>query len=432
MERIVMKFGGTSMSTSQSWQQVKDIVENSTNVCAIVVSAPGKSAEYSQKITDLLKSISVKRAAQENWNEVFKNFTQRFHDIATQLSLNTVRLAKDFENIESRINEGCSEPEILSRGEFLTAKLFAEYCGIEFVDAYDVVVISSEGKPVFDKKDVPKITQSMVVPGYYGRGVDGSLAVFSRGGSDVTGAYLAVKRGATYERWSDTPVCFTDPSVVNDARIVDELTYAELGNITTVVPDILHPSAARVCINNGVTVYVKNTQNPSGTATRITRQRDYTQHPIAGVHVQNDYTSFTLQQIGIDESVGHVYTLSSIFKDFNIPIRTVSGGGDSIVFFIHQDYILSGDLEKIKKITENHHSFNNPTVTVREGISFVSVVGDGMIDQYGYFARIYNALAQAHVSVVSTGSPPSEGVIEIFVSEKDSKQVVEMLYNEFV
>lgn len=314
MKRIVMKFGGTSMASSASWKQVKDIVNSNKNVAAVVVSAPGKCESYNLKVTDILKNIASSRSSQEDWSSDFSLFVERFEIIANELSLDVKKLSTDFEHIKDRINEGCSEAEILSRGEYLTAKLFAEYCNLDFLDAYDVVTISQAGKPIFPRHNIPTISSLVIVPGYYGRGEDGSLTVFSRGGSDVSGAYLSIILQAEYERWSDTPVCFTDPRMIKNARIVQELTYAELGNIATVVPNILHPNAAQICIENSITVYIKNTQEPLGIATRITSTRDYSRDPIAGIHMQSGYVSFTLQQSGMDEAVGYIYTFSEFLK----------------------------------------------------------------------------------------------------------------------
>lgn len=55
-----------------------------------------------------------------------------------------------------------------------------------------------------------------------------------------------------------------------------------------------------------------------------------------------------------------------------------------------------------------------------------------MIDQYGYLQRVYTALAQGKLSVISSGSPPSEGVIEIFIQDEDAQSAIELLYNNFV
>ena len=120
-----------------------------------------------------------------------------------------------------------SEDYAASRGEYLNGKIMAEYLGIEFIDAAEVIFFNEEGKLngyKTEKSMAAKLAQynRAVIPGFYGMGKNGRVKTFSRGGSDVTGSIVAqAAKADVYENWTDVSgFLVADPRIVNNPKPV--------------------------------------------------------------------------------------------------------------------------------------------------------------------------------------------------------------------
>ena len=108
-----------------------------------------------------------------------------------------VDLKKEFNEIKKNLEEGATADYIASRGEYLNAILIAAYLGYDFVDSAKMVKFDEKGRfmeELTDKaiKKELKNHERAVIPGFYGSITDGAIKTFSRGGSDITGALVAL------------------------------------------------------------------------------------------------------------------------------------------------------------------------------------------------------------------------------------------------
>lgn|GEM_PF-1053095 len=427
---IVAKFGGTSMCDAEAFRISKEIVLGNPLIKVVVVSAPGKRSFDDDKMTDLLRKICTLRSQSENFWDIWKIIADRFLEIAEELRLNKIILRQKLDSLYyKRIMEGCSEAEVLSIGENITAGLFAGYLNCEFTDAYSVVFIGKDKNPSFTKKLT--LEKRTVIPGFYGRGVSGEITTFTRGGSDVTAAYLAAQLGFDLERWSDSAVCVTNPKMVPHALVVKEMSHAEMDNISSIVPNVLHPAATEICMKYNVTVRVKNVQDPQGSFTTVIPKRDATTFPIAGINIQENYVNFSISQPGMGSSIGVASVITGIFADMGITIRTIGGGANSISLLMHEKNLNGKNANDVMAAIKSHYRLSSHKVTTQDQMSVISVVGDGMINAKNYLGRVTSVIGDADISIFAIESPPGEGVIEIFIDQRDGKRAVEALYNEF-
>jgi aspartate kinase len=68
-------------------------------------------------------------------------------------------------------------------------------------------------------------------------------------------------------------------------------------------------------------------------------------------------------------------------------------------------------------------------VTLREGRSIVAVVGRGIRDTPGIAARVYQAIADVNVEMISLGASASN--LTFIVREEDGPRVVRALHRAF-
>ena len=202
----IAKFGGSSLANAQQFRKVRDIVRADESRRVIVVSAPGKRFSGDHKITDLLYLAHAHAKYGVSGESILQMIRDRYAEIAQELNL-AADLDAEFARIQSRIRANMLPDELVSRGEYLCAKLMAEVLGYDFLDAADWLRFRYDGTIDAEASgealraffaDHPRI----VTPGFYGSMPDGKTRLMARGGSDITGALAAALLFALQARLS--------------------------------------------------------------------------------------------------------------------------------------------------------------------------------------------------------------------------------------
>ncbi|MEA1911301.1 MAG: aspartate kinase, partial [Spirochaetota bacterium] len=189
---IVSKFGGSSVANASQIRKVKHIIESNSERQVIVVSAPGKRNDDDEKITDLLY-----RCADEVSKGMealsFKIIRERYTEICNNLGMDNITGILD--EVKSGIESGKGPDYAASRGEYLAARILADYFEAEFIDTAEVIKLTDDGR-VEDSSyktlnEMIKDGDRYIIPGFYGSNSKGEIKTFSRGGSDITGAIAA-------------------------------------------------------------------------------------------------------------------------------------------------------------------------------------------------------------------------------------------------
>ena len=141
----VAKFGGSSLSDSAQFAKVKHIVESDDARKVVVVSAPGRRTSDDNKITDLLYLCKAHLKYDVSPDPIFEMISARYREIRDQLGL-TLDVDSELAEIRSKMTKNMSVDYLVSRGEYLNAKLMAEYLGYHFVDSADWVAFGYDGK----------------------------------------------------------------------------------------------------------------------------------------------------------------------------------------------------------------------------------------------------------------------------------------------
>ncbi len=140
----VAKFGGTSLADAVQFKKVHDIVKDNEERRYVVVSAPGKRFKDDNKITDLLYLTHAHLKFSVPYAPVLKLIEDRFNEIKNELNLD-IDLDSEFETIRNMLDKKCDEDYIVSRGEYLSAKLMAAYLKCDFIDSKDVIFFKYDG-----------------------------------------------------------------------------------------------------------------------------------------------------------------------------------------------------------------------------------------------------------------------------------------------
>ena len=141
----VAKFGGSSMADAGQYRKVKDIIEADPSRRVVVVSAAGKRFKEDHKITDLLYLCYSHTKYGVPCDPVYDMIVSRYCGIRDELDIE-LDLEADFAELKKRIDrKEVTREELVSRGEYYSAKLTAAFLGFRFVDAADWVKFNMDG-----------------------------------------------------------------------------------------------------------------------------------------------------------------------------------------------------------------------------------------------------------------------------------------------
>ena len=260
----VAKFGGSSVADAGQFKKVRDIVRADHDRRFVVVSASGKRFPSDNKITDLLLLVNAHIAYHVDCTALLKDIEQRYVDIAEELGLK-YPIARKFEEF-SAVIKSLSPEYIVSRGEWFTGQLMAEYLGIPFLDAADVMVFHHDGTVDMTRtatrvNDAVARLGTFVLPGFYGSTVDGTIKLFQRGGGDITGAILARCLDAgVYENWTDVSgFLAADPRIVEKPRSIKRITFDEMRELSYMGASVLQEEAIFPVREANIPIQIKNT-----------------------------------------------------------------------------------------------------------------------------------------------------------------------------
>lgn len=270
----VVKFGGSSCADAKQFAKVKSIVQSDPARRVVVVSAPGKRFQEDQKITDLFYLCAAQIKNEAACKNVFKLICSRYSDIAYDCDL-SLDLVAEFDALWLKMREGISTEEFVSRGEYYSARLMAEYLKYDFLDASCWLRFCLDGTvdqaASYETLKCMASDRCVVIPGFYGAMPNGNIQTFSRGGSDITGALAAAALNAdVYENWTDVSGIFSaDPNVDKDSVPIRYATYDELYKLTHSGAQVFHGDAISPVREKRIPINIRNTNDPNHPGTMI-------------------------------------------------------------------------------------------------------------------------------------------------------------------
>lgn len=438
MSRIAAKFGGTSLASSSQIRKVKAIVEADPRRRVVVVSAPGKREPSEAKITDLLYLCQEIATAPADFSGTFDVIRKRFLGIESELGVDA-GMKGELDKFEKELATGVTRDYVASRGEYFNALILAKFLDAEFVDPCESIHILENGLVAEKTYDLLRERLSgdahrYVIPGFYGRGPDGSVKTFSRGGSDISGAIAARAIGAlTYENWTDVSgFLMTDPRIVENPLPMVEVTYRELRELSYLGASVLHDEATLPVREVGIPIHIKNTNEPSHAGTKIVSRLsddEFASTAIAGIAGKAQFSMVCIEKTLMNKQVGFTHRLLGIFRRYDVSVEHVPSSIDGLNVIVDQNHIKG----KVDDILEEIRTTLKPdNIRLVPELALIAVVGEGMNHAIGIAARVFAALARAQVNVQVINQGASEVNIIVGVAPADFKTAVQSLYREFV
>ena len=347
-------------------------------------------------------------------------------------------MAAVLDETERRIDEERSEEFTASRGEYLAAVVMAHLLGAKFIDAEDVIFFDEKG--VFDgKKSYAAISEAVngvslaVFPGFYGRGADGKIKTFSRGGSDISGAIVARAVGASvYENWTDVSGFLAcDPRIVDSPKRIKALSYKELRELSYMGANVLHSESIFPVRRANIPILIKNTFRPEDEGTSILPIAQYkpSGNIVTGIAGKKNFTVIFIEKSHMNSEVGFVRKVLSVLERFGVSVEHIPSGIDTMSVVVDSDGL---DNFKLEQILESIKAEVEPDfMRVSENVALIATVGHGMSSSIGTSARLFKALADAGVNVKMIDQGSSELNIIVAVKNDDMDKCIAAIYREF-
>jgi len=432
----VTKFGGSSMADAGQYRKVKEIILSDRSRKVVVVSAAGKCAADNHKITDLLYLCHAHIQYGMDCSPVFDMIRGRYLQIRDELGLD-LPLEEEFDALKRRLDKKrISQDELVSRGEYFSAKLMAACLGYEFVDSADWVFFKMDGtvdQSASYKALREKVHGGVVIPGFYGIMPDGHIRTFSRGGSDITGALAAAALDAdVYENWTDVSgILMADPRIVEDPLPIPEVTYDELRELSFSGAQVLHELTIFPVREKGIPLNIRNTNDPTAPGTMIRESFSSDSDPhrfITGITGKKDFSIVHLTKRGLSNEVGLLRRILSIYERHNISVVYVPNGIDCVSVVVESEAI-APKLYSI--LAEVQQEIKPDTLNVIDKIAVVAAVGRRMANRPGISGQVFGALGKAGINIRWITQSPDELNIIFGVDNKDFSTAIRTLYHSF-
>jgi aspartokinase/homoserine dehydrogenase 1 len=458
----VLKFGGTSLANAERFNQVADIVINNQqqSQIALVLSAP---AGVTNNLVAVVEKTSKGLSAESNladiqriFADLIKGLKSTYEEFADDL-LKTIfeqelsHLSDLLEGV--RLLAQCPasvEAQILSKGEQLSIACMKQ---LLISRGHSVEVIRPQEKLISYKggyleaqididasrallKQPPIVKEAIyLMPGFTAGNEQGETLVLGRNGSDYSAAVLAAcLKAECCEIWTDVDGVYScDPRLVEDAKLLDSLSYAEAMELSYFGAKVLHPKTIAPIAQHHIPCLIKNTHNPQARGTLIGVEQGEQELQVKGISDLKGLTMLSLSGPGMKGIVGMAGRVCA----------TVSRAGVSIILITQSssEYslsfcIASSDTQKaVDALTEEFAlEFKNNLLEEIERVedqAIISLVGDGMKKTKGVAARFLTALTEASINIAAIAQGSSERSISVVVAEKKAKEAVIACHQKF-
>ena len=436
---IVSKFGSTAFSTPEMIMKTAQIILSNPARRYIIASAPGIRPDVPEdmKMTDMLFIMNARYLNRENFDEMMLQIRDRFMEIARGLGVG-FDVEAEIMQMKKNLFFGKGNDYVVSRGEYIMSKIFAEFLGWKFIDAADFIFFAKDGtldreKTFAAAAKILSGTDHAVIPGFYGTTGVNSIKLFPRGGGDITAAITARAVNASLcEKWSETTKIFSaDPGIVENPAVIRNITYAELKQLTYMGINVIHEDVIFLMQNIGIPWTIRNINDTNDSGTYVTEElpEGNKRSVTACIAGKRNYRIIHIEKFGLNRLTGIGMKVFGIFTERNIPCEHYMSGIYRFSIVVKNPLF---DLKRPEILAALNEAIKPENITVEKNLSLITVVGQEMGTTKGIFARIFNSIAKAGIKVrmIEQGSDDLNIIIGVY--DEDYEEAVRALYSAMI
>jgi aspartate kinase len=464
MKKIVMKFGGTSVATGENIKHVAKIVSDTVKKnCGVVVVVSALDG-----VTDeLFEAANQAQKAKQDYIQKFKQMMLDKHKGAIAKAIKTKQTNRETQKaVESIIDElekaltgisyvGELTPKsrdyVLSFGERLSAPIV---CGAirdlklpsQWFTGKDAGIVTDsnfgQADPLMNvtthqlKERIEPLLEKGVVPvvsGYIAATQEGVVTTLGRGGSDYTATILgaALKVDEVWI-WTDVDGLMTaDPKVIQEAKMLPELSYREAAEMAIFGAKAMHPRALEPIIRENIPARIRNVFNPTNQGTLISsRQKTKNTEAVKAVAVIKDVAMINVGGAGMVGAPGSYARVLEVLSRSGINVMMISAAvSEANISLVVRRSLLGRALSALEIAVLGKGLVSE--VTSEDDVCVVAAMGAKMKGTLGVASRIFTAVARKGINIRMIAQGSSELNISFVVKEADSMEVVRAIHEEF-
>jgi len=400
MKLIVQKFGGTSVANTSSLKIVAERIIDRKKEGYEVVVVPSAMGSSTDELIDLANELSEKPTPREM--DMLLSAGERITMSLLSMHLNSLghssfSLTGSQAGIITTSRHGKAEIEEIS-GERVR----------EGIERGDIVIVA--GFQGFNR-DTKEIT------------------TLGRGGSDATAVALAAALGAEKcEIFTDVEGVFTaDPRIINSAKLIDEITYDEMLEMSSSGAGVLMARSVEFGRRYNVPIIVKSTfTNNKGT---VVKEKTMEEAIVSGVTHNDKEVKFTL--FGVPDQPGIAGTvfgsLSEIGTNVDMIVQNVSKESITDISFTAPSEQQKDVEDALKNISKQ---LDAKGYDVDENIARISIIGAGMKSESGVASKMFKTLGDNKINISMISTSPIR--VSCVISSNDIEKALNVLHEEFI
>ena len=445
---IVMKFGGTSLESAAALEQVAAIVRarldrrpvvvvsamgKTTNaLLAIAADAAGGKREQALgqlcALREYHRSEAAPAVSETDRKELDGILEEHFGELAeiikglallgelTPRSLDAV--ASYGERVSSRIvalvlrKSGIASVPLDSRRLVVTDQRHTQAAALlpETYARASAAISQLSGEQV------------AVMGGFIGSTEDGVTTTLGRGGSDYTAALVGAALGAEeIQIWTDVDGVLTcDPALVPDAHPVKTLSFDEAAELAYFGAKVLHPATVVPAREKNIPVRIMNSRRPDAPGTRIVADRSPCANVMKSVACKRNIAVVNIHSTRMLMAHGFLRRIFEVFDRYETPVDMLATSEVSVSLTIDNPARLDEICAELQPFAE---------VFVERDQAIVCVVGDNLRYTPGVAARVFGALQDVNVRMISQGASLLN--LGFVVAARDLPRAAASLHREF-
>ena len=456
----VLKFGGTSVATSESINKVLHAVKETSqnHKIIVVVSALGG-------ITNLLQECALLSSNKDDrYLELISAIEQRHIELCNQL-FDVKSRSQIITSVKLLLNElddicrgvfliqelsSRSLDHISSYGERLSSLIissFFHYSGLDckLVDSRECIKTDAHfGKAVVDfsatntaiKSQFESASQVSVCAGFISSAKESNLiTTLGRGGSDYSASIYAAALGAEeLQIWTDVSgMMTTNPRLVPNASPMEQICYEEAMELSHFGAKVIYPPTIQPVLDADIPIRIKNTFAPDDAGTLISKAGSDNEDIVKGISSIDEIALCTLTGSGM-VAVPNISSrlFSSLSKELvNVIMITQASSEHSITIGINLS-----DVKKAKKAISTEFAYEIETrkinpLDVETDLAIVALVGSNMKHQVGVSAKLFETLSHNGTNIRAIAQGSTELNISVVINKKDLKKSLNSVHESF-
>lgn len=416
---IVMKFGGSSVSSAERWntiiEQSAQRLGEGRHVLIVVSALSG--------VTDLIGSLAGQPDESER-SAILEAIGQKHQALFNSLDM---KPGSDFLNTWEdflQLLKGTEFParpqaraDLLAFGELLSSTLGRQILvraglSADFQDARQCLQASGRVHTPLsvrsDDDEDPGLAQRLasssrlhITQGFIVSGPAGETCLLGRGGSDTSAACFAARLQAeALEIWTDVPGMFSaDPRIVPDARLLNRLGYMEAQELASMGAKVLHPPSIQPARRHAIPVYIKDTSRPGLSGTCIRAGDGEAQAQVKGVVCRKGVTLINMENPAMWRQSGFLADAFAVFKHHGFSVDLISTSESTITTSLDPESAVDSDGSRFSAFLSDLSALCK--VEVHQGCVSISLVGNAIRTILGRLSAALDVFQDRRIHLVT-------------------------------